>query len=565
MAPSPRLILLAVVLAPMATGAMLTLVDLHAAPPQAPATQGTAAPSRSHTGLFVTSDNCMACHNSLTSPSGEDVSIGSNWRATMMANSSRDPYWQAGVRRETLDHPTASAAIQDECSICHMPMSRTHARANGRDGEVFRHLPVGSGVEEEDLLAYDGVSCTACHQITQEKLGTPDSFTGGYVVRIPPPSTGRSAPAEPRTIFGPFEIEKGLTTVMRSATDFQPSAAPHIQQSELCATCHTLITKALGPKGEVIGELPEQVMYLEWRHSAFQAEQKSCQSCHMPVVEQDTPIASVFGPSRKLARHTFVGGNFFMLRLLNKYRSELGVTALPQEFDNQVARTLKNLSEATGALTIERAEAAGGRLNLDLVVQNLTGHKFPTAYPSRRAWLHVTVREGSGRPIFESGAITLKGLIEGNDNDADGARFEPHYAEIRQADQVQIYESIMGDPKGVPTTGLLTAIGYLKDNRLLPRGFDKASADANVKVVGPALEDGDFTAGSDRVRYSIDLANATGPFSVNAELRFQVISFRWAENLRAYDALEPRRFVGYYDAMASAASALVASAATTVR
>ena len=29
---------------------------------------------------FETSDNCLACHNSLTAPSGEDVSIGSAWR-----------------------------------------------------------------------------------------------------------------------------------------------------------------------------------------------------------------------------------------------------------------------------------------------------------------------------------------------------------------------------------------------------------------------------------------------------------------------------------------------------
>lgn len=37
----------------------------------------------------------------------------------------------------------------------------------------------------------------------------------------------------------------------------------HLQSSELCATCHTLYTHALGPGGEVIGELPEQVPYLE--------------------------------------------------------------------------------------------------------------------------------------------------------------------------------------------------------------------------------------------------------------------------------------------------------------
>src|SRR5262245_412087 len=206
--------------------------------------------------MFKTSDDCMACHNSLTTPSGEDVSIGSSWRASMMANASRDPYWQASVRRETLAHTKAPAGIQDECSICHMPMARTQAQASGRLGEVFSHLPVGSRSRAENLLAYDGVSCTMCHQIADEKLGTPGSFTGGYVVR-------------PGSASGPFEIDKGLTTLMKSSSEVQPVESAHMRQSALCATCHTLITKALGPSGEAVGELPEQVMFLEWQHSAF--------------------------------------------------------------------------------------------------------------------------------------------------------------------------------------------------------------------------------------------------------------------------------------------------------
>ena len=117
---------------------------------------------------------------------------------------------------------------------------------------------------------------------------------------------------------------------MHSATEFRQAEAPHIRQSELCATCHTLFTKALGPRGEVIGELPEQVPYLEWRHSAFLREQRSCQSCHMPAVEEEMRISSVLGQPRKgLARHAFLGGNVFMLRMLNRYRDELGVAALP--------------------------------------------------------------------------------------------------------------------------------------------------------------------------------------------------------------------------------------------
>ena len=87
-----------------------------------------AALPAAHAGVeFATSDNCLACHNGLVASNGEDVSIGVAWRASMMANSSRDPYWQASVRRETLDHPTHADAIQDECAICHMPMARAAA------------------------------------------------------------------------------------------------------------------------------------------------------------------------------------------------------------------------------------------------------------------------------------------------------------------------------------------------------------------------------------------------------------------------------------------------------
>jgi len=45
---------------------------------------------------------------------------------------------------------------------------------------------------------------------------------------------------------------------------------------------------------------------------------------------------------------------------------------------------------------------------------------------------------------------------------------------------------------------------------------------------------------------------------VEAELRYQVVSYRWAHNLSAYDAPEPRRFVGYYEQMAPASSTVLA-------
>jgi hypothetical protein len=520
-----------------------------AAPDAAQAPGGRPDP---HAGpVFQTSHDCLACHNGLTTPTGEDVSIGSNWRASMMANSSRDPYWHASVRRETIDHPAAREEIENECAICHMPMSSVQAAAAGRPGEIFAHLPIGRGQAASDVLAADGVSCALCHQIRADKLGTRESFTGGFVVDQTPTS-------EPRSIFGPFEIDRGRTTIMRSATGFKPTEASHVGQSELCATCHTLYTSALGPGGKPIGELPEQVPYLEWRHSAFREEQ-SCQSCHMPVVREPMPIVSVLGEPREgLSRHSFIGGNFFMLRMLNRYRVELGVEALPLELDAAARRTVAFLQSETADLGVESANVAGGRLQFDLAVKNLAGHKLPTGYPSRRVWLHVTVRDRTGRTVFESGAVGPNGLIEGNDNDRDPLMYEPHYSEIRRPEDVQIYEAVMADPEGRPTTGLLSAVRFIKDNRLLPRGFEKATAETDIAVRGEAAADGDFTASGDRVRYSIDIGAASGPFEISAGLYYQPISYRWAQNLRSYEAAETTRFVSYFESMSAGSAEVLA-------
>lgn len=503
--------------------------------------------------LFHTSDRCVACHNGLLTASGHDVSIGFDWRASIMANSSRDPYWQASVRREAIDHAQSAGAIEDECAICHMPIVRYEANVRGEKAKVFAHLPL-NGNDPDGRAAADGVSCSVCHQIGTARLGTPESFNGGFVVQ--PPQAG-----EPRPEYGRFQVEPGHTRIMLSSSEgYRPTQSDHVRRSELCATCHTLITQALGPDGRVIGHLPEQVPYQEWLHSDYR-EKESCQSCHMPVVDEPAPITRVFGqPRQGMARHTFVAANFFMQRMLNRYRDALDVAALPQELTNAADGTLAYLASRAAKLEVENVRMDAGRLLADVVVENLGGHKLPTAYPSRRAWLHVTIRDAGGHTIFESGALNSNGSIQGNDNDADPAAFEPHYPEIRRSDQVQIYESILGDATGAVTTGLLSAVRYLKDNRVLPHGFDKATAADEIAVHGSATDDDDFGGGRDRVRYSAEIGNAAGPFTVTAELLYQPIGFRWANNLKRYGAAEPQRLSSYYDAMASASAAMLARA-----
>jgi hypothetical protein len=502
---------------------------------------------------FHTHDRCFACHNELTTSDGHDVSIGLAWRSSIMANSARDPYWQASVRRETIDHPEASRDVQDECSVCHMPVARYQSKLKGQKGDVFAYLPFDAH-PKKSAEAEDGVTCSVCHQISKEKLGTRASFSGEFVIE---PPDKKNVHAE----FGPFNVTPARQRIMDSSTGgFQPTYAQHIRDSALCGSCHQLYTTARGKDGKEIGYLAEQMPYLEWLHSDY-PQKYSCQGCHMPEVKEPVYISSVLGvPREGMRQHLFVGGDFFMQQMLNRYRDDLDVAALPQELTAASEGTLSFLRSQSARMELRNLRVDSGKLQAEVFVQNLTGHKLPTAYPSRRAWLHFVVRDRDGKTVFESGALKPDGSIVGNDNDVDPGRYEPHYREITSSDQVQIYEPILKDSDGRVTTGLLAAVGYLKDSRLLPTGFDKSNADKDIAVVGDAAEDPNFMAGSDLVRYSVPVGMGEGPFRVEVELWYQPIGFRWAHNLEPYKSEEPQRFVRYYESMSTATATVLAHA-----
>jgi hypothetical protein len=520
-----------------------------------------AVPAISHT-LFATSDNCISCHSNVHAPDGEDISIGYQWRASMMANSARDPYWHAAIRRETLDHPEAKAAIEDKCSTCHMPMQRFQAHANGQMGEILSYLETFRSSQlpitgQTNLaLSMDGVSCTVCHQIRPDNFGTEESMDGGFVIDV-------NTPFEQRELFGKYEVDVGRSRVMHSATGYAPAQSEHLAQSELCASCHTLYTTALDDQGNEVGSLPEQVPYHEWLESSY-VETNSCQSCHMPKVEGEAPLTSVQAQAREgVSHHTFLGANAFMLRILGRYRDELGAVALPEEFEAAAARAEEHLATKAAQIEVDNVRNEDGRLNFDVTVTNLAGHKLPTAYPSRRVWLHVVVRDGNNSVVFESGRPNMDGSIDGNDNDRDGALFEPHYLQITDPGQVQIYESIMADFKGEVTTGLVFGTRYLKDARVPPRGFAKETAPHEVAVIGTALEDPDFVGGSDTTHFSIPVPDPNGG-SVSVELLYQSIGYRWAKNLEEYDSFESQRFTRYFNENAAESTKFLTSATANI-
>lgn len=456
--------------------------------------------------LFSGSANCAFCHDQwgrgLTDQQGRDVSIGGDWRATMMAHSFKDPLWRAVMEAEVEEHPKLKGFIEDKCQTCHAPMARTQASLDGT-----KELSLARA--KTMPLAGDGVSCTVCHQIQAGNLGLATSFTGHYEIR------------GTREIFGPYA--NVFTGPMQNHVNYTPKFGAHVQDSKLCATCHTLFTPILDEEGRITGQFPEQVPYLEWRNSDYAARGKHCQDCHMPRLDEPIKISSRppwLEPRQPFWRHQFVGGNAFMLTLLKNHASSLRPNAELAQFDRTIAQTRRQLEKA--ATVSVKGQREGGVLVVRVEVENLTGHKFPTGHPYRRAWLHVRVSDPSGRTLFESGATDKEGRIRGLVGD-----HAAHHDVITQPGQVQIYEAVMGDAKGQVTRSLLRAATYLKDNRLPPHGFRAAGPDYDqVAIRGAAAQDSNFNAGGsglDEVTYRIDLGPTAGARVVEVELLYQSV------------------------------------------
>lgn len=493
--------------------------------------------------MFISADNCAACHINLIDEAGKDVSYAKQWQAGIMAHTVHDPYYRATVSSEIDTHPELQGVIEDKCATCHMPMAHFSTQAAG--GKTTMFGTEGFLAPDNSLhdMAMEGVSCTACHQLAPETY-TQDDPTSGHML------FDTESPKGKRPLYGPYSVEEIQANIMSAASGFLPIQSDHLADSKMCATCHTLYTNYLTVDGSLSEILfPEQTPYLEWENSSF-ADNTSCQDCHMPTAQGGVILSITGGEARSPFRqHGFAGGNVYMLRILQKMSETTDIRSTAEEIESPIRETLDMLQSKTADLSIDSIEIIDSSLAFSVAVKTLVGHKFPSGYPSRRAWLHVTVIDPSGEIVFESGAVSDNGEITHNDNDSDPTMFEPHYLEITESDQVQIYESILQGDSGEVTTGLLYAARYIKDNRLLPKGFEIASASADIAVQGRATDDEDFLGGGDITKYIVAVDPAKGPFTITAELLYQSIGYRWAQNLTLYDTAETEEFIGYYDAV----------------
>lgn len=523
---------------------------------------------------FAKSTDCALCHSFSNAAGAMRDGVNRNvapfdlWSGSMMANSAVDPYWKAALSAEVVATPSQKPHIEEVCSRCHAPMSSPIATSP--KGEVLAFL---RNNHEKAALGKDGVSCTVCHQISSENLGTEASFTGGFQLN------------DRSEIYGPHA--NPIAMPMQRHVGYTPTKADHVLSSAMCATCHTVITESFDKQGSPThAQLHEQVPYLEWRNSMFNDEvetnsetARSCQSCHVPQTDVDGNTISTslahnpggrdfpfLNPRRPYGRHTFAGGNVFMTQLIRDNRQSLGILTPKDAFDRVIAESRKMLQRDTAKLSIFSNKTAASPNIVSVTIENLSGHKFPTAYPSRRAWLEFTVRDDQGSVVFQSGRVNEDGQITDGRRQVIATEFaggptQPHFDSISSPQQVQIYETLMQDTEGTLTFALMRGSQFKKDNRLLPKGWSKQHVHAEATKPIGIEDDANFAAGIDTVNYALRLPS--GRYKVEARLLFQSLSSRYVAELLEVDTPEVKSFAALY-AKASLAPEVISTATSNL-
>jgi hypothetical protein len=533
---------------------------------------------------FLTSGNCMGCHDAslLMDPqtpnmlvkgeNGTDVNVSpyGEWHASLMGLAGRDPVFHAQLESEKALRPSETAFLDDTCYRCHGVMGLRQLEID--QGRPFQHDMVyaepGTPNGKYGILARDGVSCTVCHHIAPEGLGTPETYTGHFNVGLA------------TELYGPFTDV--LPKPMQNALGITPRAGDQIRSAALCGSCHTVILPRLPTEEDPAATDPyanrripkghEQSTYLEWRNSSYQNEREpvdasaaqTCQGCHMPTTyagPDDAPLAfrianiedASYPPvpnrlpdadldlpvRRPYARHTLVGLNEVVMQMFQQQSDLLGVALRDPYVPNDTMASLllasqesRKLGRRSANVALEAVRRRGGALEATVVVTNLAGHKLPSGVGFRRAYLDFQVLDAAGKVLWASGRTSPLGVILGPDDaplvtefSPDRTEIQPHHDLITSQDQVQVYEDRYLDSDGHLTTSFIGLAEEVKDNRLLPRGWSTTAPDTDfLQPSGingdPRYADG---SGTDAVQYRIPLTEVPGAARITVGLYYQSI------------------------------------------
>ena len=248
-------------------------------------------------------------------------------------------------------------------------------------------------------------------------------------------------------------------------------------------------------------------------------------------------------PRNNFSRHTFVGANVFVLEMFKQFGDRLGLTTGDPNYDTKTFKfvprlefstleTVRQVQSDTASVALKLRRTGPNGLEVDVEVVNKTGHKFPSGVGFRRAYIEFSAFDPSGKVVWSSGRSTNKGVLIDDAGqplvtEFSKTQWQPHQRLITSNKQVQIYESRDKDVAGLLTTSFLGLATQVKDNRLMPIGWQATGpyADWTKPVaVNAQLSPGYYTGkGNDIVTYRVPPALAPQVKVVRAVLYYQSI------------------------------------------
>lgn len=352
------------------------------------------APTYARTETLELVDPSLLAGSASCGSSGCHEDVYAEWQPSAHRFAAMNPPFQEIQRAFARDREPAETRY---CAGCHDPISLF---AGAKD------------IQNQDLSApgvQEGISCVACHSISQvDERGNAD-----YVLTPPTRYLG-----------------EGTEGAAKWLSDFLIRAYPRqhladydrnvLRTPEACGACHKqFIPEALNRFGLTEG----QNQLDEWKRSVWNRREEdqrlACRDCHMRLVPDSTDPGRGEGGDRfrdedddAHRHHGFIATNLFMPELLKlpgwERHVELteewirGETVLPE-----IHHLWPEGPVASVELIAPSRAMPGETLTVRALVTNRkAGHNFSTGpMDFIRSWIHLTVRDATGRVVAEWGAV----------------------------------------------------------------------------------------------------------------------------------------------------------------